>query len=189
MFDRDFKLKYTTGPVGPGEKIIAWPYRTLRLCIVTEDAKIRFLGDDGQVVRIIDLYQLQHGFHRKYGKPNTRQPLGGFTLPFSIGVWQADAGAEPLLAVGRYCYYSFIKPDGSLDGVLAAQEYSINSLLDRGIDPNGDGKTEIYGLGAQTHQSIRPANRRTDNGCPQVYGRKLTGAAYAANRRDDALSR
>ncbi len=172
MFDRDFKLKYTYRAPGvvQDSKIIAWPDRTPRLCIVTEDAKIRFLGDDGQVVRTIDLYQLQHEFHRKYGKPNTRQPLGGFTLPFSIGVWQADAGAEPLLAVGRYCYYSFIKPDGSLDGVLAAQEYSINSLLDRGIDPNGDGKTEIYGLGRYNLTRVSgPADRRTDNGCPQVY--------------------
>ncbi|NMA20142.1 MAG: hypothetical protein GX927_06145 [Lentisphaerae bacterium] len=149
LFDSEFQLQFTwiSPDVVQDSKLLSWPGKPTRLCVVTDDAKIRFLGLDGKLEQTIDLYQLQAGFHARYGKQNSRQPAGGFTLPFSVGTWKVHADEEPLLVLGRYCYCSFVNAKAELDGVMPSGEYSMNSLLSQSVDLDGDGQEEQYGLG------------------------------------------
>lgn len=172
LFDSEFRLQFTwiSPDVVQDSKLLSWPGKPTRLCVVTEDAKIRFLGLDGRLEQTIDLYQLQAGFHARYGRPNTRQPAGGFTLPFSVGAWNVHAGEEPLLVLGRYVYCSFVNAKAELDGILPSGEYSMNSLLCQSVDLDGDGQEEQYGLGTYNLCKIYgERNVRTMDGVPFSY--------------------
>jgi hypothetical protein len=149
LLDHNFKPEFTyrSPAVLQDGKILNWPDNQSNLVVITDDAIIKVINEQGKIIRNIDLYKLQANFHKQYGYSNTRQPAGGYTLPFSMGVWQATPNSPKLLVVGRYCYYSFIRPDGSLAGLLSSGEYGMNSLLDNSADLDGDGKTELYGLG------------------------------------------
>ncbi len=171
MLDRDFGLRYAwrSPAVVQDSKFLSWPDATPRLVVITDDAKIRVLDERGQVARVIDLYRLQADFHHQYGKPNTRQPLGGFTLPFSLGVWRPSPKEAPLLVVGRYCYYSFVRPDGTLAGLLQSGEYCLGALLDRGVRDSG-GNEALYGLGRfNLTRLFGPADPRRVQNCPVIY--------------------
>lgn len=149
LLDQDFKplLSYRSNAVVQEGKFLNWPDSQSNLVVITDDAVIKVIDGHGMIIKTINLYELQADFHRKYGDKNTRQPAGGYTLPFSLGVWQATPNSSKLLVVGRYCYYSFIRPDESLAGLLYSGEYGMNSLLDSSSDIDGDGKAELYGLG------------------------------------------
>ncbi len=149
LLDQNFKPEFTyrSPAVVQDGKNLNWPDNQSNLVVITDDAIVKVINEQGKIIQTIDLYKLQADFHQQYGSKNTRQPAGGYTLPFSLGVWQATPNSPKLLVVGRYCYYSFIRPDGSLAGLLYSGEYGMNSLLDNSADLDGDGRTELYGLG------------------------------------------
>ncbi len=172
-FDGSFALRYKWRAPGcvQDNKIIRINGREL-LCVVTDDAKIHLVDTAGKVEKVIDLYRLQGEFHRRYGSPRSRQPMGGFTIPFSIGVWQETPDSEALLTIARYGYVSFVTFDGKLKGVLYTGDYVLGRTLDNGVKlPDGT----MITFSAAYYNLIRvsgPENPRRHANCPMIYNNR-----------------
>ncbi len=151
-----------------------------RLVVLTDDARIRVLDADGSVLRQHDLYAMHQEFNRVHGRPNTRHPAGGLTMPYSIGAWRPDARGHRKLLVSRYCAYSFLDAEGRFEGVLHNAGihnvgYVLVRVLAHGADFDGDGREEqlVLGLEAIHHIDGEPTPVIPDPGgdrfYPQVY--------------------
>lgn len=151
------------------------PGGDLSVTLATIDAKIRVLDADGSVGKDIDLYALHQGFNEKFGRPNTRMPVGGHTLPFALGTWKQGA-ANPELIVSRYGYFSFVDLDSkTLKGVLVGNPYTQPALLPQGIDFSGDGTEAQISMGRGTLSYLSgPVDERIEQPggflfFPQIY--------------------
>ncbi|MFW6061087.1 MAG: hypothetical protein ACODAQ_12980, partial [Phycisphaeraceae bacterium] len=61
---------------------------TKQIATAELDAQIEIIDADGDTRHAIDLWQMHESFDAAEGRPNTRQPAGGFTMPYSIGAWR-----------------------------------------------------------------------------------------------------
>ncbi len=117
------------------------------LYVLTQDTRLRIFDGAGKLKREDDLYAMHEDFNRTSGHPNTRQPAGGFTLPFSVGLWRPDAQGRRQTIVSRYGAYSFLDPEGRFEGLLTVGDYVLARLLPYGVDFDGDGREEQLCLG------------------------------------------
>jgi hypothetical protein len=118
-----------------------------KVFVVTEDAKIRIFNLDGKLVETVDMYEMHRRFHQQEGKPNTRHPAGGFTMPYDIGLWRSDSTGKSKMVVSRYHSYSFLDRQLKFEGVRGNGDYVVPVLLEHGVDYDNDGLDEMYGLG------------------------------------------
>ena len=161
--------------------------------VLTDDARVRVLSPDGALLEDLDLYAMHQRFAQQEGRPNTRHPAGGFTMPYSLGLWRSDAAGRPRLVVSRYCAYTFIDPAGDFEGLLSTYDYVLARLLDRGCDFDEDGVEEQLCLGKYglTHLDGSPEPYVTDPEghlfYPQVYRAQRISAPGVAGRTVDGL--
>ncbi len=106
------------------------------------DGQIEVLDANGKRLREFDLYQAHVAYDREYGRTNTRQPAGGFVMPYDIGLWRTSPNEPAGLIVSRYGWFSFIDHQGAFDGLLTAGSYVMPTMLDQPRDFNRDGKLE-----------------------------------------------
>ncbi|MCC6683042.1 MAG: hypothetical protein IT445_19260 [Phycisphaeraceae bacterium] len=109
---------------------------------VSIDGRIEVFDANGALLREIDLYDAHQQYNQQYGHTNTRQPAGGFVMPYSIGLWRLTPQQPAGLIVSRYGWFSFIDHDGRFDGLLTAGSYVMPRLLAEPLDFNGDGTLE-----------------------------------------------
>ena len=114
--------------------------------MVTADGRILFFDPSGRVLRKFNANDDLKTFNDQYGRPGTRQPAGGFSATYSLGVWRTPAQ----LIAPRYGQLSFYGNKGEFTGLLQAGTYGMPYILDRGCDFNGDGVEEQIALGANT---------------------------------------
>jgi hypothetical protein len=142
---------------------------------VTVDAKIRAFNGRGELLWMRDLFAMHRVFNQKEGRPNTRHPAGGLTMPYDFGLWRPDAGGKRKMVVSRYGACSFLDRAGDFEGVLAIGGYVTPAMLPYGIDFNGDGRDEQLCLvrGAVVHLDGDPTPTVRDPAgayfYPQVY--------------------
>ncbi|MGC9318950.1 MAG: hypothetical protein ACP5KN_13035, partial [Armatimonadota bacterium] len=113
-----------------------------QLLMATVDARIHVFDADGTPLRTMDLYQMHQRFNATAGRPNTRHPAGGFTMPYSLGLWRRGPDRAARIVVSRYCAFSFLDERGEFEGVLMAGGYVTPELLPEGLDFDGDGRDE-----------------------------------------------
>lgn len=101
----------------------------------------------GQTQRQASLFEMHRDFNTQFGRPNTRTPAGGYTMPFAMGAWRASPDAEPGLVVARYHGYSFLDSELKFEGLLFDGSYVQPAMLPMGIDFDGDGADEQVTLG------------------------------------------
>ncbi len=111
------------------------------LFILYTNGMLEVYALDGTLQASADLYQMHTAFATGYSEHKTRQPAGGYVLPFSVGLWRPDAAGERRVVIGRYGGFTFLKPDLSFEGVLNASGYGTPGLLAKGID-FGNGQEE-----------------------------------------------
>jgi hypothetical protein len=163
-----------------------------RPVVVTDDAKIRILENNGAVQQEIDLFAMHQDFNATHGRPNTRHPIGGFTMPYSLGLWRPNKDGRRGLVVGRYCAFSFLDAEGNFEGVLHNVGYVLADLLACGQDFDGDGVEEQLCLGREgihhLHGSATPhiADPEGPFFYPQVYAEAYTHAPAIAPDIDGA---
>jgi len=145
---------------------------------LTNDARIHVLPPDGRAGRELDLYAMHQRFNATEGRPNTRQPAGGFTMPYALGLWRRDAQGRAKMVVARYGALSFLDARGQFEGVLIAGGYVMPGLLPHGVDVDGDGVDEQICLSRGQVFQIRGDATPTvrdpggTNFFPQVYSAK-----------------
>ncbi len=168
-----------------------------RLVVVSDDAQIHILNGDGFIHNHVDLYAMHQEFNRLHGRPNTRHPAGGLTMPYSIGAWRPDAQGHRKLLVSRYCAYSFLDQKGQFEGVLHNVGihnvgYVIVRVLPHGIDFNGDGREEQLALGLEALHHLdgeaTPVIPEPDGDrfYPQIYGEKTLSVPATGGTVDGA---
>ncbi|MEA3401463.1 MAG: hypothetical protein U9R79_09520 [Armatimonadota bacterium] len=113
-----------------------------QLLVATVDARIHVFDADGTPLRTMDLYEMHQHFNETEGRPNTRHPAGGFTMPYSMGLWRRGPDGAAKIVVSRYCAFSFLDERGEFEGVLHAGGYVTPELLPEGLDFDGDGRDE-----------------------------------------------
>ena len=106
------------------------------------DGRLRFYDRAGKEIMVIDTIEELKGFHKKYGRNNTRHPAGGFASTYSLGSW----GKPAQLVTARYGQMSFFHGSGQMQGVRAGGVYCVSYMLPRGADFNGDGYDEILAM-------------------------------------------
>ncbi len=124
--------------------------------------EIRSLAD-GEVRQKVDFYAYHQDFAAPFRERATRQPPGGFVLPFGIGLWRPNAEGESRVVISRYGGFTFLKPDLSFEGVLNSSGYATPGVLAHGAD-FGSGQEEqviaerlrIWQLGGEGTPSVRP---------------------------------
>lgn len=130
-------------------RTLAWesPARK-HIVLTTVDAMIRLFEPNGRIAKEINLYELHREFNKKFGRPNTRHPAGGYTIPTSVGLWRREAGKPAKMVVGRYVGFSFLDGEGKFEGLLGTGGYWNPVMLPYGADFDGDGKEEMLCVGA-----------------------------------------
>ncbi|MBQ6472868.1 MAG: discoidin domain-containing protein [Victivallales bacterium] len=98
------------------------------IAVARSDSMLDFYSPTGQELLHIDSYRQMRDFDRKHGKPNTRQPSGGFSATYSLGVWKGR------LVAGRYGMSSYYEKTGRLLGIHRSGIYSIGHALENGVD-------------------------------------------------------
>ncbi|HWL51068.1 MAG TPA: hypothetical protein VNQ90_01435 [Chthoniobacteraceae bacterium] len=97
---------------------------------------------DGTPQATADLYRMHQAFAARYSEHKTRQPPGGYVLPFSVGLWRPDTDGQRGIIISRYGGFTFLKPDLSFEGVLnVSGGFGTPGLLATGID-FGNGQEE-----------------------------------------------
>lgn len=114
--------------------------------LTTRDSQIRIFERDGTLAKHFDLYQMHQDFQKRFGRENTRQPAGGYTTPFGLGLWRAGSSGTNRIVVARYGCFSFIDPQGQFEGLLRSVGYAMRGLLPYGIDFDRDGLEEQIAL-------------------------------------------
>ncbi len=158
------------GEPAPGRKEIVF---------AAADGKIRFVDVRTRRVRTWNLFALHRQFNRKFGRPNTRHPAGGYTMPFALGFWRPGPDGACKMVVARYHSFSFLDAAGRLEGVLMTGSYVQPGLLPRGVDFDRDGVEEqlCIARGALFHLDGSPKPEVRDPG-----GAKFYPQVYAARR-------
>ncbi len=104
------------------------------LFLLYANGTLEIYGLDGKPRASADLYALHREFHERHGRGNTRQPAGGFVLPFSVGLWRPNEQRVSKIVIGRYGGFSFLDQELKLEGVLAVSGYATPGMLEHGID-------------------------------------------------------
>lgn len=116
---------------------------TPEIMVLKADARIEIYDLLGNAGSVVDLSAMHKEFNQKYGRPNTRHPAGGLTMPFSFGLWRPNSNGAKKVVVGRYGNLSFLDENLQLEGVLASAPYANSGMLASGIDFSGNGVEEI----------------------------------------------
>lgn len=147
-----------------------------QLYVVTADARLRRFDGRGRLVKESDLYAMHQRFQRRYGRKNTRQPAGLYTMPFAVGNWRPSARGQLQTVISRYVAFTFLDSAGQFIGLNArAGGYVLTRLLERGLDVDGDGQEETFALGHGTlwqlggSASPRVLDKNGTFYYPQVY--------------------
>jgi hypothetical protein len=118
-----------------------------QIVVVSSDAMIRIFEPTGKIAKEWNLYARHQDFNKRYGRPNTRHPAGGYTQPCSFGLWRQPPNQPAKMVVGRYGSFSFLNGRGELEGVMPGGGYWLPGMLPHGVDFNGDGVEETLCLG------------------------------------------
>ncbi len=113
-----------------------------KIVVTTADAKVGIYGTEIKNDRGLDVYAMHGEFNRREGRPNTRHPAGGYTLPYSFGLWRGGVGQGRKMIMARYGWMSFLDHEGKFEGVLSMGGYVTPALLAQGIDFDQDGTEE-----------------------------------------------
>jgi hypothetical protein len=163
-----------------------------QLVVTTVDAAICVLAGDGEVADRHDLFAMRQRFNEQEGRPNTRHPAGGYTMPYSVGLWRRDDSGRASIVVAGYCGFSFIDSRGMFEGILGNVGYVNARLLPEGLDFSGTGADEQLALGKDGLHHIdgdgapyvqEPGGHRF---YPQVYQQQFIRAPAAADAIDGA---
>ena len=178
LLDAQGRALFRLEPKGPvqGFRLLDWkgtgvPY----LFVVYASGLIESYDLAGKLAGSADLYRMQADYDRTYNHVHTRQPAGGFAMPFSIGLWRPDASGARRIVIGRYGAFSFLNPDMTFEGLLMSSGYAIPGLLAEGADFKGGGREEqlaaesqrLWPLGGSGTPDIRDPMGAQD--WPQVY--------------------
>ncbi len=182
-----FQLDFA-GPV-QSVRLLDWHAKeTKSLFVLYANGTLEIYNLAGKLEGSADLYQMHQEFQKKYGRDNTRQPAGGFVMPFSVGLWRPNASGDSEIVVGRYGSFTFLNPDLTWKGLLNAVGYTTPGILADGVDFSGTGMPEqvvaervrIWQIGG----SGEPTVRQPDGAqfWPQIYDlAKVIPEDYTAN--------
>ncbi len=169
-----FHLNFA-GPV-QSVRLLDWHGNgTKDLFVLYANGTLEIYNLAGKLERSADLYQMHEEFQKNYGRKSTRQPAGGFVLPFSVGLWRPDASGKSEIVVGRYGGFSFLNPDLTWKGLLSVSGYATPGILANGADFDGSGVPEqvvaermrIWQIGGSGKPTVREPNGAEF--WPQVY--------------------
>jgi hypothetical protein len=152
---------------------------TKRIFVLSDDARLHIFNPDGSLFRKDDLWAMHGEFNRTKGRPNTRHPAGGYTMPYSVGLWRPDKGGKRRVVVSRYCAYSFLNETGKFEGLFPAWDYVLPNLLPYGVDMDGDGVEEQMCLGKYSLTWLRGNNTPR---IPDPNGAQFFPVIYSATR-------
>ncbi len=139
LFELDFK-----GPVQAIRLLDREGKGRKELFVLYANGTLEIYALDGKLLQSADLYKLHQEFQKQYGRENTRQPAGGFVLPFSVGVWRGDAlTGKRRVVIGRYGGFSFLDPQLALEGVLNSPGYATPAILEEGVDFGGEAEEQV----------------------------------------------
>ncbi len=113
------------------------------IMVLKADARIETFDLTGKPGPVADLAAMQEEFDKKHGRPNTRHPAGGLFMPFSFGLWRANAAGAKKMVVARYGNLSFLDENLQLEGVLNAGYYAHSGMLKHAYDFSGSGQEEM----------------------------------------------
>ena len=153
-----------------------------RIVVTTVDAQTRIFEPTGRQLKHLNMYAMHRRFNETEGRPNTRHPAGGLTMPFALGLWRPGTDGRNRIVVARYHCFSFIGDKGQFEGVLMLGSYVQAGLLPYGIDFNRDGVQEqlCISRGALMHLDGEAEPEVRDPGgarfYPQVYSAKRVRA-------------
>jgi len=170
-------------PDGTGEQ---------RIVVLTDDAQVRVFDARGALLQRLDIYAMHQSFHEREGRPNTRHPAGGYTMPYSLGLWRPGADGRSRMVVARYCSYTFLDADGRFEGVLHNIGYVVSRLLPHGVDFDGDGADEQLALGLEGLHHVHGTgvphidDPKGPHFYPQVYAEQAVPAPSKGCRVDGA---
>ncbi len=112
------------------------------LFVLGANGRLEVYGAEGQRRTTADLYQMHQTFADRYREKATRAPVGGYPLPFSVGLWRADAKGERGVVIGRYGGFTFLDSELKWAGVaLEPGGYGTPGLLEQPFD-FGSGQEE-----------------------------------------------
>lgn len=169
-----FQLNFT-GPV-QSVRLLDWHGKGIKsLFVLYANGMLEIYDLAGKLEGSADLYQMHQEFQKNYGRNNTRQPAGGYVMPFSVGLWKPDASGNSEIVVGRYGGFSFLNSDLTWKGLMNATGYSTPGILPNGADFTGTGEIEqvvaermrIWQIGGTDQPSVLEPNG--DHFWPQIY--------------------
>ena len=145
------------------------------------DGKVRIFSLTGAVEKTLDLVAMHREFNLRFGRPNTRHPAGGLTMPYDVGLWRPGPGGLRKMIVTRYGAVTFLDEQGAFEGLNCVGGYVVPRVLEDGIDFNGDGIEEqllvesqrLFQIGGDNTPVI--ADPAGDLFFPQTYSAKLLG--------------